>query len=59
MLPRLFFEHFTGTSFAIERDGQMTGFLIGSLSQSRPGGSPGTAAASEPRQRALRPAEGW
>jgi ribosomal protein S18 acetylase RimI-like enzyme len=37
MLPRLFFEHFTGTSFAAERDGELAGFLIGLLSQSRPG----------------------
>jgi ribosomal protein S18 acetylase RimI-like enzyme len=37
MLPRLFFDHFTDTSFAAERDGELTGFLIGLLSQSRPG----------------------
>jgi ribosomal protein S18 acetylase RimI-like enzyme len=37
MLPRLFFEHFTGTSFAAERDGELAGFLVGLLSQSRPG----------------------
>jgi len=37
MLPRLFFEHFTGTSFAAERDGGLAGFLVGFLSQSRPG----------------------
>jgi ribosomal protein S18 acetylase RimI-like enzyme len=37
MLPRLFFEHFTDTSFAAERDGQLIGFLVGLLSQSRPG----------------------
>jgi ribosomal protein S18 acetylase RimI-like enzyme len=37
MLPRLFFEHFTETSFAAERDGELVGFLIGFLSQSRPG----------------------
>ena len=36
MLPRLFFEHFTDTSFAVERDGQLAGFLVGFLSQSRP-----------------------
>ncbi len=33
MLPRLFFEQVTGTSFAAERDGE----LAGSLSRSRPG----------------------
>ncbi|HET7014185.1 MAG TPA: GNAT family N-acetyltransferase [Streptosporangiaceae bacterium] len=37
LLPRLFFEHFTDTSFAAERDGQLTGFLVGFLSQSRRG----------------------
>ena len=28
-LPRLFFEHFTDTSFAAERDGRLAGFLTG------------------------------
>jgi ribosomal protein S18 acetylase RimI-like enzyme len=37
MLPHLFFEHFTDTSFAAERDGELIGFLVGLLSQSRPG----------------------
>ncbi len=37
MLPRLFFEHFTDTSFAAERDGKLAGFLVGFVSQSRPG----------------------
>jgi GNAT superfamily N-acetyltransferase len=36
MLPRLFFEHFTDTSFAAERDGSLAGFLVGFRSQSRP-----------------------
>jgi len=36
-LPRLFFEHFTDTSFAAERDGKLAGFLTGFISQSRPG----------------------
>ncbi len=36
MLPRLFFEHFTDTSFAAERDGELAGFLVGFVSQSRP-----------------------
>jgi GNAT superfamily N-acetyltransferase len=35
MLPRLFFEHFTDTSFAAERDGRLVGFLVGFVSQSR------------------------
>jgi len=33
MLPRLFFEHFTDTSFAAESDGELTGFLVGFVSQ--------------------------
>jgi GNAT superfamily N-acetyltransferase len=36
MLPHLFFEHFTDTSFAAERDGELVAFLIGFRSQSRP-----------------------
>jgi ribosomal protein S18 acetylase RimI-like enzyme len=36
-LPRLFFEHFTDTSFAAERHGELTGFLVGFISQSRAG----------------------
>jgi GrpB-like predicted nucleotidyltransferase (UPF0157 family)/predicted GNAT superfamily acetyltransferase len=36
MLPRLFFDHFSGTSFAAERDGELSGFLAGFRSQSRP-----------------------
>jgi GNAT superfamily N-acetyltransferase len=36
-LPRLFFEHFTDTCFAAERDGELAGFLVGFTSQSRPG----------------------
>jgi hypothetical protein len=36
-LPRLFFEHFTDTSFAAEPDGRLAGFLAGFTSQSRPG----------------------
>jgi GNAT superfamily N-acetyltransferase len=36
MLPRLFFEHFTNTSFAAVRDGELAGFLVGFVSQSHP-----------------------
>jgi len=36
-LPRLFFEHFTDTCFAAERDSELAGFLVGFTSQSRPG----------------------
>jgi predicted GNAT superfamily acetyltransferase len=35
MLPKLFFKHFENTSFIAEQHGQLTGFLIGFLSQSR------------------------
>ena len=36
MLPRLFFIHFEGTSYvADDADGQLAGFLIGFLSQTR------------------------
>jgi ribosomal protein S18 acetylase RimI-like enzyme len=36
MLPKLFFDHFNNTSFISEQDGQIVGFLIGFLSQSKP-----------------------
>jgi predicted GNAT superfamily acetyltransferase len=36
MLPRLFFDHFTDTSFVAERGGELAGFLVGFVSQSRP-----------------------
>lgn len=29
LLPRLFFQHFTGTSFVVEREGELVGFLVG------------------------------
>ena len=36
MLPRLFFIHFEGTSYVVDdADGQLAGFLIGFLSQTR------------------------
>ncbi|MFE4814422.1 GNAT family N-acetyltransferase [Peribacillus simplex] len=35
MLPKLFFDHFTNTSFIAEKEGEIVGFLIGILSQSR------------------------
>ncbi len=37
MLPRLFFDHFTDTSFAADRDDVLAGFLVGFVSPSRPG----------------------
>jgi ribosomal protein S18 acetylase RimI-like enzyme len=36
MLPRLFFTHFTGTSFIAEEDGTIAGFLVGFISQTYP-----------------------
>jgi ribosomal protein S18 acetylase RimI-like enzyme len=35
MLPKLFFDHFTNSSFIAEQDRKIVGFLIGFLSQSR------------------------
>ncbi|MFJ5624611.1 GNAT family N-acetyltransferase [Peribacillus loiseleuriae] len=34
MLPKLFFDHFTNTSFIDEKEGKLVGFIIGILSQS-------------------------
>lgn len=37
LLPRLFFQHFNGTSYLVERtDGRLMAFLIGFVSQSQP-----------------------
>jgi GNAT superfamily N-acetyltransferase len=36
MLPKLFFIHFCDTSFVMELDGEIIGFLVGFLSQSNP-----------------------
>jgi predicted GNAT superfamily acetyltransferase len=36
MLPRLFFVHFRPTSFVLERDGDLVGFLCGFVSQTDP-----------------------
>jgi len=36
MLPRLFFEHFQPTSFALDKDKELAGFLVGFRSQSIP-----------------------
>ncbi|MFA1822383.1 GNAT family N-acetyltransferase [Virgibacillus oceani] len=35
MLPKLFFDHFNDTSFVVEEHGEIIGFLIGFLSQSK------------------------
>ncbi len=36
MLPKLFFVHFSDTSFVVEEEGEIVGFLCGFLSQSFP-----------------------
>ncbi len=36
MLPRLFFVHFFNTSFVVEHEGKIVGFLVGFLSQTFP-----------------------
>ncbi|MGI8311136.1 N-acetyltransferase family protein [Saccharopolyspora hattusasensis] len=36
LVPRLFLQHFSGTSLVAERGGEMLGFLIGFLSADRP-----------------------
>lgn len=36
LVPRLFLQHFAGTSFVIERDGAFLGFLVGFVSQDHP-----------------------
>ena len=36
MLPRLFFLHFRPTSFVLEQDGRLVGFLCGFVSQTDP-----------------------
>lgn len=36
LLPRLYFQHFTDTSFIVEKDGELVAFLIGFISQSQP-----------------------
>jgi len=36
LLPRLYFQHFTDTSFIVEKDGDLVAFLIGFMSQSQP-----------------------
>ncbi|WP_028400010.1 GNAT family N-acetyltransferase [Ectobacillus panaciterrae] len=35
MLPKLFFQHFQNTSFMCEKDGNIAGFVIGFVSQTR------------------------
>jgi predicted GNAT superfamily acetyltransferase len=37
LLPRLFFQHFGDTSFAVEEGGELVAFLIGFVSQAKEG----------------------
>ena len=37
MLPRLFFDHFVGSSFAADCNSRIVGFLVGFVSPARPG----------------------
>ena len=36
LLPRLFFEHFQQTSFIMEKENELIGFIIGFISQTNP-----------------------
>ncbi|MFW6186861.1 MAG: GNAT family N-acetyltransferase [Actinomycetota bacterium] len=36
LVPRLFFQHFTDTSYLVEEDGHLVAFLVGFRSQSQP-----------------------
>jgi ribosomal protein S18 acetylase RimI-like enzyme len=36
LLPRLFFEHFASTSYAVEKGGEIIAFLVGFVSQTDP-----------------------
>ncbi|MEB2528658.1 GNAT family N-acetyltransferase [Kocuria rosea] len=36
LVPRLFFQHFTGTSYLVEEDGRLVAFLVGFQSQAQP-----------------------
>ena len=36
LLPRLYFQHFADTSFIVEKDNELVGFLIGFMSQTQP-----------------------
>jgi len=36
LLPKLFLDHFYDTSFVVEEESELIGFLIGFMSQSRP-----------------------
>lgn len=51
LLPRLWFQHFTGTSWLAEDDGRLVGFLVGFQSPDRPNEAYVHMIASHPNQR--------
>jgi ribosomal protein S18 acetylase RimI-like enzyme len=52
LLPRLWFQHFTGTSWIAETaDGRLAGFLVGFLSPDRPGEAYVSLVAANPNRR--------
>lgn len=51
LIPRLFLDHFHGTSLVAEADGQLAGFLVGFPSQSLPGEAYVHVMAVAPEQR--------
>lgn len=51
LLPRLWFQHFTGTSWLAEDDGRLVGFLVGFQSPDRPAEAYVHMVASHPNQR--------
>jgi L-amino acid N-acyltransferase YncA len=53
MLPRLFFVHFRPTSFVLEKDGRLTGFLCGFVSQTDPAQAYVHFVGVDPQQRGL------
>ena len=54
LLPRLWFQHFTGTSWlALDREGRVAGFLVGFISPDRPGVAYCHMIATDPNLRRL------
>jgi len=51
LLPRLWFQHFTGTSWLAEDDGRLVGFLVGFQSPDRPAEAYVHMVASHPNRR--------
>jgi hypothetical protein len=59
ILLRVFFEHFQPTSFVLEQDGAIQGFLIGFRSQTDPAQAYIHAVGTDPQNRGPRSADGW